>query len=251
MASGGLTRRHLQTSGCPDLHPYYSSPADNSSKCAGHFCRGNKAPTAKQRHHTSCLSSWDGSVNWPYCSTIFFFAKLEATSWSRAILFARKGLDGDNYDGSFCFFHSSGRDQHRPLYSYKISLTVPGYCYRDTDNNKCCSRLGFHVVDDNQGGCSGSNRQWKHLLDIFASEHFDRNCYHDSFHSCCFMVLRLHLLRDTTTSKAPQSRTTASRGSPKNQERQKSSYYSGNHPNCCGIHLFTSNNNWDAGYSSS
>ena len=75
----------------------------NSSKCAGHFCRGNKAPTAKQRHHTSCLSSWDGSVNWPYCSTIFFLARLEATSWCRAILFATKGIDCDNYDGSFCF----------------------------------------------------------------------------------------------------------------------------------------------------
>ena len=40
------------------MYQYHSSPTDDSSKCAGHFCRGNKAPTAKQLYHTSCLSSW-------------------------------------------------------------------------------------------------------------------------------------------------------------------------------------------------
>ena len=36
------------------------------------------------------------------------------------------------------------------LYSYKIPLEVSGYCHRNADNNKCCSRLGFHVTGDNQ-----------------------------------------------------------------------------------------------------
>ena len=132
------------------MYQYHSRPTNDSSKCAGHFCRGNKAPTAKQLYHTSCLSSWGRFFDRACCSTVYLLGRPEATPWCGAILSASKSIYRDNYDGNQCFVQSSCRDQHGPLYSYKIPLEVSGYCHRNADNNKCCSRLGFHVTGDNQ-----------------------------------------------------------------------------------------------------
>ena len=135
LASGVLTRRYIQTFGCPGSYRYYSSSPYDSSKCTCYFHRGNEAPTAKQLHHTSCLSSWDGFAYRASSSTGRFIARLKATLRIWAILFPRKGIDCANYDGDVCFAQSSGRDQHRPLYSYQIPLEIPGYCHRNKNNN--------------------------------------------------------------------------------------------------------------------
>ena len=133
LASGIPERRYIQTSCCSDHCRFNSGPAYDSSKCAGNFCCGNKAPTAKQLHHTSCLFSWGGFVNRACCSAVCLLGRPEATPGSWAILFARKGIYCDSNHGRLCFYQSPSRDKHRPLYSYQISLEVRGYCHRNAD----------------------------------------------------------------------------------------------------------------------
>ena len=79
-------RQQLHTSSCFNSDQPDCSPPYHPVEFAGHLCRGNKTPTAKQLQHASGRFSEHRFIHWAGCLTCTHRGGTEANPWCRTIL---------------------------------------------------------------------------------------------------------------------------------------------------------------------